>query len=125
MTKRTDGTTCNQLGSLLQHGNIAIAQVDHADQLLRAGQIRHLPRIGSVGRQGLFTQDVLARGHQGHRGRMVRSVRRHVGCSVKIAPGNCLFQRCEAVRNGEGVAELGEHVRALVDAADDFNAVDP
>ena len=125
MTKRTDGATRNQLGGLLQHSNIAIAQVDHADQLLRAGQIRHLPGVGSVGRQRLFTQNVLARGHQGHRGRMVRRVRRHVCCCVKFAPGNCLVQRCEAVRNSEGVAELGEHVRALVDAADDFNAVDP
>lgn len=79
-----DGAIADHARRLLQGRHVAIGQVHHVHHPGAGGGIGHLLRIGGIGRQGLFAQDMLARRQHLHGGRVVHRVWGDIGHRVEF-----------------------------------------
>ncbi len=108
----------------LDRCDIAIGEIDHADEAGLLGRLGHGEGFLGVCRQRLFAEHVLAGGERLHRRGVVHVIGRDVGHRVKVAPGERLLKRGEASLDVVLFAERLEPRLLGVDGADDLHALD-
>ena len=124
MPHRADCPFCHHMGSRLQGGDIAVAEVDHVHHARLCRRCRHRQGIGVGGRQRLFAQHMATRCQQRHRGGEMRGIGGDIGHGIEAAPVQRRVQRGKPVGDAMPVAERRQRLGAGIDPGGQHHAGD-
>ena len=119
MLEPADPAGRDDLARLLERRRGPVGEVDHVHDAGGVGGIGHFPGEGIVGCERLLAEDVLSRGDELHRRRVVDAVGRDVRGRVELTPGDRFVEACKAVRDVVFGREGREPLRVGLDRRND------